>query len=582
MIPTPALIGTLIVYRVVYYLTPLGAAALMMGGYEIRRKKDHLKKAVNFFDRRISGILPLVSSVTTFAAGTILLYSGAIPSLHGRLNWLKAIVSLPVVEVSHFLGSVIGSLLLFLAWGLYRRLDAAFLLTKVLLGAGIVFSLLKGLDYEEAAILSVMLAVLVPCHRHFYRKTSLLQDHFTVGWVVAITAALLSSIWLGFFSFKHLAYSEDLWWRFELTGDAPRFLRALVGVGGAVLSVAVLKLLRPPRPVAARPPADEWERIRSIVKASPETESNLAFLKDKTFLFNDAGDAFIMYRAVGRSWIAMGDPLGPSLGRVDLVWRFRELCDEHNSWPVFYQIRKRYLDLYLDLGLNLFKLGEEGRVSLPAFSLEGGPRKGLRYTYNKHEKEGYSFQIVPAAEVPALMPELKTISDQWLSDKKTREKGFSLGRFDEDYLKEFSMALVKKEGKTVAFANLWLGADKEEFSLDLMRHLPEASGGIMEYLFIGLMLWGRDQGYRWFNLGMAPLSGIQDRSLAPLWNRMGAFVFRHGEHFYNFQGLREYKEKFDPEWQPKYLACPGGLVLPRILVNLSTSISGGLKGVVAK
>jgi phosphatidylglycerol lysyltransferase len=581
MVPTPLLIGTLIVYRMVYYLTPLAVAAILMAGYEIRRKKDHLKTAVNFLDRRISGILPLVSSVTTFAAGTILLFSGATPALQGRLVWLKAIVPLPVLEVSHFLGSVIGTLLLFLAWGLYRRLDAAYILTKALLGAGIVFSLLKGLDYEEAAILAAMLVVLIPCRRHFYRKTSLLEDHFTLGWTVSIAAVILSSIGLGLFSFKHLAYSEDLWWRFELAGDGPRFLRALVGAGGAVLVVAVLKLLRPPRPEAAAPQADEWARIHSIVKASPETDANLAFLKDKTFLFNDDGNAFIMYRAIGRSWIAMGDPLGPSTGRAELVWRFRELCDEHNSWPVFYQIRKRYLDLYLDLGLHLFKLGEEGRVSLPAFSLEGSARKNLRYTFNKREKEGYVFEIVPAAGVPALVPELKVISDQWLADKKSREKGFSLGCFDEDYLKEFSIALVKKEGKTVAFANLWLGADKEELSVDLMRHLPEANG-LMEYLFIALMLWGRDQGYRSFNLGMAPLSGIQDRSLAPLWNRVGAFLFRHGEHFYNFQGLRDYKEKFDPEWQPKYLACPGGLVLPRILVNLSTAISGGLKGVVAK
>ena len=84
------------------------------------------------------------------------------------------------------------------------------------------------------------------------------------------------------------------------------------------------------------------------------------------------------------------------------------------------------------------------------------------------------------------------------------------------------------------------------------------------------------------NLGMAPLSGLEDRTLTPLWNRLGAFVFRHGEHFYNFQGLRQYKEKFAPEWTPRYLASPGGLALPRILANVATLISGGLKGVLTK
>ena len=118
--------------------------------------------------------------------------------------------------------------------------------------------------------------------------------------------------------------------------------------------------------------------------------------------------------------------------------------------------------------------------------------------------------------------------------------------------------------------------------MDLMRHTSDAPHGIMDYLFTHIILWGRQEGYRWFNLGMAPLSGFEDRSLAPLWNRLGAFVFRHGEHFYNFQGLRQYKDKFDPEWEPKYIALPGGLALPHILANVASLVSGGIKGVVAK
>ena len=134
----------------------------------------------------------------------------------------------------------------------------------------------------------------------------------------------------------------------------------------------------------------------------------------------------------------------------------------------------------------------------------------------------------------------------------------------------------------IAFATLWLGAGKAELSIDLMRHLPEAPHGVMDGLFIELMLWGRREGYGWFNLGMAPLSGLEDRPLAPAWNRLGAYLFRHGEHFYNFQGLRKYKEKFDPAWEPRYLAAPGGPALPRILLDVVALISGGLGGIVAK
>jgi len=118
--------------------------------------------------------------------------------------------------------------------------------------------------------------------------------------------------------------------------------------------------------------------------------------------------------------------------------------------------------------------------------------------------------------------------------------------------------------------------------MDLIRYLPEAPEGVMEHLFIELMLWSKQQGYRWFNLGMAPLSGLTDQALTPIWSRVGVFLFRHGEHFYNFQGLRKYKNKFHPHWEPKYLASPGGLVLPRILTDVASLIAGGFKGLVAK
>ena len=190
--------------------------------------------------------------------------------------------------------------------------------------------------------------------------------------------------------------------------------------------------------------------------------------------------------------------------------------------------------------------------------------------------------VMPPDSVPAYLAELKAISDAWLADKGIREKGFSLGFFQPEYIRRCPVALVIRKERIEAFANLWTGAQLHELSLDLMRYLPKAAEDVMEYLFICLMLWGKEQGYGWFNLGMAPFSGLESRTLAPLWNRLGAFVFRHGEHFYNFQGLRQYKEKFAPQWRPRYLASPGGLALPRILTNLATLISGGMKGVLPK
>ena len=305
-------------------------------------------------------------------------------------------------------------------------------------------------------------------------------------------------------------------------------------------------------------------------------------LGDKTFLLSESRNSFIMYGVEGRSRIAMGDPIGPEEEWEELLWKFRELCDRYDGRPVFYQVDSEHLDFYVNLGMTFLKLGEEGRVSLQDFSLEGPSRKDLRYAHRKIEKENCTFSVVPAQDVPDLLDAFRAVSDAWLSEKNTKEKGFSLGFFDAEYVRRFPAALVSRAGEIIAFANLWPGAEKEELSIDLMRHLPSAPNGIMDYLFTEMMLWGREQGYRWFSLGMAPMSGFEDRSLAPVWHKLGTFVFRHGEHFYNFQGLRQYKEKFEPQWHPRYLACPRGLVLPRILGNLATLISGGIKGVVTR
>jgi phosphatidylglycerol lysyltransferase len=576
--PRAQLLGALVAFRGIYYLMPLLAGLVAYGTLELRTHRAYVSRVGGMVGRWTLSLAPYILAVATFLAGAVLLVSGATPSVVERVAWLGRLLPLPLIEASHFLASVAGAALLVLGWGLWRRLDSAWHLTVPLLAAGIVLSLLKGLDWEEASLLFVLLAVLVPARDRFYREGSLLGEAFSPGWIAAVGIVLLSSVWLGVFSYRHVEFSSSLWWRFALRGDAPRFLRATVGAVGVTLVIAVLRLVRPvgARPRPPRP--SELDRAAAIVASSPVAAANLALLGDKAFLFGEAGDAFLMYGAEGRSWIALGDPVGPLERWPELVWRFRELADRYDDWPVYYQISAQRLPLYLDMGLTLLKLGEEARVPLPDFSLDGGPRRGLRRTLSRLEKEGCSFEIVPAADVPLLLPELRGVSDAWLAGKATREKRFSMGRFEEKYLSRFPAGLVRREGRIVAFTNLWSSTGKREISPDLMRQLPDAPEGVMEYLFLRLMLWGREQGFGWFNLGMAPLSGLENRPLAPAWSRIGSLIYRFGDHFYSFQGLRQYKEKFGPQWEPRYLASPGGFALPRILTNLSSLVSGGIAG----
>jgi len=582
VLKAPDVVASLLAFRAIYYLAPLGVATSLLGAREFFNKRQALLDAAFAVGHWTFGAVPSVMALLTFIAGATLLFSGATPDLVWHARHLEVRLPVPLVEFSHFAGSVIGVWLLLLARGIRRRLDAAYLMTGILLAAGACFSVLKGFVYQEALVLLAVLAALVACRHTFTRRASLLSGTFTAGWISSVGAVLITTVWLTLFAYKHVEYTSDLWWRFALDEQAPRSLRALVGAACALLAFALGRLLRP-APVRPEPLTPETTgKVEEIVRRSAGTSENLALLGDKSFLFSESGNAFIMYGIQHRSWIAMGDPAGPAGEWPELLWRFRDECHAHAGHPVFYEVGCGHLNLYLDLGLNLLKLGEDARVALPSFSVDGVGHGSLRRVVRRLERDGFTFEVVPKERTEMLLPDLRCVSDAWLESKHTREKHFSLGRFDEAYVRRFPVAIVRGQGRIEAFATVWESAGHEELSVDLMRHLPDAPAGLMDFLFAQLMLRGRGEGYRWFNLGMAPLSGLPQHELAPLWNRVGGFMFRHGEHFYNFQGLRHYKEKFNPEWSPRYLASPGGLALPTVLGDLSLLISGGIGGLVGK
>jgi phosphatidylglycerol lysyltransferase len=577
------LIGALLLYRVIYYFVPLILAGTGLLSYEIYSRRKLLAESTVAVRKILSAIVPQLYSVLLLLAGGILLASGAIPSNVDMLDW-SDLVPLPVVELSHLTGSLAGLLLLFLARGIRLRIDAAWYGSLVLLGLGILTSLLKGFDWHEALVLSAILLLMLPTRSYFQRQSSLLRMTFSKSWITAITMVLAGAIWLGFFAYRDIEYSHDLWWQFSYDSSAPRFLRALLLMSVVAVAFGLSRLLgvAPPHTLL-KPTEAELTEVRQILINSDETHGFLALLGDKYLFWNKTRDAFIMFAVTPQFWIAMGDPIGSSFAVENLLWQFQEQADYYGAKAVFYQVSPQLLPYYLDQGLALFKLGEEAKVDLSTFSLQGRQRDSQRSACNKFGKLGYRFEILSGHSVEHAMPVLKKISDAWLSSKNTREKGFSLGFFDENYLRRTDVAVIKDEiGQIRAFANLWQTASRQELSVDLMRYDQDSPKGIMDFLFAELMLWGQAEHYRWFSMGMAPLAGLERRPLAPLWHKIGAIIFDMGDQFYNFEGLYEYKAKFAPHWQPRFLAAPAGLSVPYILMVITRLISGSWHGVFSK
>ncbi len=518
------------------------------------------------------GWIPAAAATGAFVLGVTLLLSGARPpsALEGGIR-----PRLWVLELSHLSASVLGFGLLILARGLQRRIDSAFFATVVLL---VLAGVSAGLHaaWPQAVFALVLALAMVPAKRAFYRQGRLWAEPWGARHWIAVLVAVGACAALTVVSGRDADLKGDLLWQVARDADVPRSLRALVGVLICLLALSVSRLLRGARVEPELLSSAERERALPILAKARNANAHVALVGDKRLLFAKGDEGFISYGVNGRVWVAVGDPVGPPEVAQALAWEFRSLVDRHAGWTCFLQVSPASLPLCLDMGLTLLKFGEHSVIPLETFSLEGSARAQLRQNVRKVEKQNVTFEVVdPPAVASPLMDELEQISNAWLSDKGRSEKGLTLGYFDRAYVAQTPVGLVRKEGRVVAFANLWAPACHSELEPDLVRYGGDAPPNVMYYLFVQLMLWGKAQGFSRFSMGGAPFAGFSTHALAPSWHRLGRFAFDHGERLYSFRGVRQFKEKFRPDWVPRYLAYPGGLTLPRVLAALSALSSSG-------
>jgi len=295
------------------------------------------------------------------------------------------------------------------------------------------------------------------------------------------------------------------------------------------------------------------------------------------FRFDDRG--YCLYRTIGPYLVVYGDPnVADPDERGELLAALFTYAAEIDRRPIFYQVSLEWIPPLHDRGYAFFKLGEEAQVHLKTVTLDGPEGKLYRQILRRGERDGLRVRIAAPYEIPDLLPALRSISDDWLKAKGQRERQFSIGFFDDAYLQRFPCAIVEATRggapEVLAFANLLRGPRHEEISVDLMRYKSDASN-VMDFMFASLFFYAKDEGYERFNLGMAPLSSVGRLQGAHGRERLARLLFQHGEHWYNFQGLRFYKDKFEPEWVPRYMAFPNAWEWPAAITNVSALIAGG-------
>ena len=534
---------------------------------------------------------PHVAAVITAIMGLINLLSGATPALMDRVRILATYSPLEVRRGGHLTSVLAGFALLVLAQGLWRRKQTAWLLTVIILLLSVIVHLVKGLDYEEASLAALLLVYLLSQRSHFRALTD--APSIWQGVRALITALVFTLAYgaIGFYVLdRHFRVHYNLMAAirqtvtmftqfydpgFEpTTGFGRYFASSIYSVGAATLGYALLMLLRP---VLQRTPAGTTERQRAtqiVQKYGRSSLARFALFPDKAYYFSPGGSV-VAYAIKNRTALALGDPIGPVEDTENAILRFKEFCALNDWAAAFYQTLPDTLKAYRSAGFDPVCIGHEAIVSLENFSLVGGANKSMRTVVNRFSKLGYQALVHEPPLSDSLLGELRAISDEWLALVKGGEKRFSLGWFDDDYICNSTVvALHAPDGAIVAFANIISEYQRSEVAVDLMRRRSEIENGTMDFLFISFLLWAKAQGYASFNLGLSALSGVGEKPNDPAVERALRYIYEHVNQFYNFKGLHEFKEKFHPEWSPRYLIYPGPASLLGVALTLQWASSG--------
>jgi phosphatidylglycerol lysyltransferase len=573
-IPAPEALTALLTFRLITNVLPLLVAALWLAYRELgrgrRRKPDQLVSS----DPSSSRLLPVVAAALVFVAGALLLLRGALPVMGENLNAVRLLLPLPGLELAQLTAAIAGLAMLAIAPGLVHRLANAWLAAATLLVLGIISSLLRGLDYPSALFLASVLLVLLPVRASFMRVGGLPVQLLAPDTLAAGAIVLLLTVWIGGLSIDLQRVCDPVFWRqvaYEANG--PRILRTTAVVGALALLLAALRFSARQSPPPRRPTAPEVSRAARIVRRSRRVRANAALMGDKAFLFAESGDAFIMYAVRGRIWVALGDPVGNVEHRPELAWRFLERCDRSGGEPVFYQVGALSRPLYTDLGLAFIHLGDEASLPLARLAPETLGRPELRSEHKRAFRAGARFQLIGPDRVRSVIDVLEAVSAAWLGARRMHDRGFAVGRFAAECVSQFPCAVVRLDGRIVAFATVWTAAEHAEIAVDLIRYRPEAPRGVLDFLFVELMVWAHEQGYDQFQLGVVPPPEGGQRPLAAA-DLLYDLPYAHGEHFCGLARLRQFKERFQPSWQPSFLAYRASAGLSPALDAVTELIAG--------
>ncbi len=559
----------LILYRLGYFIIPFLLAFIIF----VKGLWGKWNQSWNNVPMAIFGLIShKLLTIAVFLSGIILLLSAAVPGVVNRLKFVQDFLALPIINMSHQLTVVLGFILLGLCRGIDYKVKQAYHITMAALIFASIFSILKGLDFEEATFLLIVALLLKASKGKFYRES------YVLTWgKLMVDIAVIFSITVMYLIIGYLNLPSPKWHipgkllPYVITDYQGLFYSAIIGliIAGCILLFG--HWISKPKQFEKVPSIHCVDNIHALLQTYGGTAySHLIFTHDKYIFWNDKATVLLPYQIYADKIVVLGNPVGNTADISSTIAELQEMSDLYGYTPVYYEVSRNLLPFLHEFGYCFFKLGEEAFVDLVDFTLTGKRMKSARAIKNKFDREQYTVTIIDPPYNKGLIQQLQTISDEWLHGRK--EKGFSLGFFDEQYLNTSQLAVMRGNQGIVGFASLMPMYDNENISVDLMRFHQHAPSGTMDYIFLSLFEWAKESGFKRFNLGMAPLANVGLSKYSFLSERVAAQLFLHGQLFYHFKGLKGFKNKYADHWEPQYVAYWKKSSLPMTMLQLALLI----------
>ena len=553
-VPRATIVIWLLLFRLFYYIVPLIVAA----GMFIHNLAHQMNE---FFDG-----LPLMMSrkaahflITAFMyiSGILMLLTASVPDLTAQNKLIQRLYPYTFFFLHQMTTILFAVAMLACARGLQAKVKKAYWPTLILLLIGIGNTIWNLGTWSLTIYLSiVLLFVLMSRHVLYREKLQYSVGKFIVDGV-SFAGSFVLYILVGVINDPHYTAKHHVPDFLFFPGEKI-WLSGMIGLLlGLALMFIILKYFTTGWDPFYSVHSFAADRVRQVIdKYGGSTTSHLAFLRDKSIYYyqvNGEDQLFFMYRRKYDRLVIMGDPVGnPAVWRPAIRQFIRE-ADRYGYQLVFYEVSDTVTLLLHEFGFDFIKTGESGMVTLADFTLAGKKQRSQRALMHKFDREGYTFSVIQPPFSDEQMAELKAVSDSWLGEEV--EKGFSLGFFDPYYINQAPVGTVRdKDGKLVAFATFMPTGGKKVLTIDLMRHSKDAPSGIMDKIFISMYQYGQENGYTYFDLGMAPLSNVGEYQFSFIEEKIAHFIYEYGYHLYGFQGLRHYKDKYASFWESRYIA----------------------------